>query len=296
MRFQHTLRQEVTVCGIGLHTGKTINMRLIPASRETGIVFVRTDRENVEIKATVGSVTDTAFATNLASDGVVVGTVEHLLSALAGLNIDNLYVEIDGPEVPIIDGSAFVFTQKILEAGISKQASRIPGIRIIKPIVITEGPCQIAATPYEGMRITYRIHYDHPAFGEQKMGIDITSSNFIKELAPARTFGFLKDVSLLRAKGLAKGGSLDNTILIDEENGIINKNKLRFKDEFVRHKILDAVGDFSLLGAPLYGHIWANKAGHTLNIKLLKKLLSYTDCWEMTSETFVPVQAPVVLV
>jgi len=296
MRFQYTLRQEVTVHGIGLHTGKMINMRLIPASRETGIVFVRTDRENVEIKATVGSVTDTAFATNLASDGVVVGTVEHLLSALAGLNIDNLYVEIDGPEVPIIDGSAFAFTKKILEAGISKQASRIPCIRITKPIVITEGHCQIAATPYEGMRITYRIHYDHPAFGEQKMGIDITSSNFIKELAPARTFGFLKDISLLRAKGLVKGGSLDNAIIIDEENGIINKNKLRFKDEFVRHKILDAVGDFSLLGAPLYGHIWANKAGHTLNIKLLKKLLSYTDCWEMTSETFVPQHAPVALV
>lgn len=284
MRYQHTLKQEVAISGIGLHTGKKINMRLRPAPRDTGIVFVRTDKGNLEIKACVSSVVDTTFATNLGFNGTRVGTVEHLLSALAGLNIDNLYVELDGSEVPIMDGSAFVFAQEILEAGIAKQAKKVSCIRIIKPIVMIEEPCQIAVTPYEGMKMTYRIHHNHPAFGEQKMSIDITGANFIKELAPARTFGFLKDVKLLMSKGLARGGSLDNAIVLGE-NGVLNKNKLRFKDEFVRHKILDAIGDISLLGLPIYGHIIANKTGHTLNIKFLKKLLSFTDSWEIVSET-----------
>lgn len=282
MRYQHTLKKEVVTSGVGLHTGAKSNIRLIPAPRDTGIVFVRKDKGNAEIKACVSSVTDTTFATNLASNGVTVRTVEHILSALSALNIDNLYVEIDGPEVPIMDGSAFVFTQKILEAGIAKQSKRISCLRIIKPVAIIEEPCQIAVTPYEGMRITYRIHYDHPAFREQNMGIDITGENFIKELAPARTFGFLKDIGFLRNKGLARGSSLDNTLVLGR-NGVINKGKLRFKDELVRHKILDAIGDISLLGLPIYGHIIANKSGHALNIKFLKKLLSYHDSWEIIS-------------
>ncbi|MBI4654217.1 MAG: UDP-3-O-acyl-N-acetylglucosamine deacetylase [Nitrospirae bacterium] len=288
MRSQHTLKKEVVIInGIGLHTGKNINMRLTPAPRDTGIVFIRTDKGNVEIRASINSVIETTFATNLASNGVMVGTVEHLLSTLSALNIDNLYIELDGPEVPIMDGSAVIFTQKILEAGISKQANMVSCLRIIKPVVINDGTCQIAATPYEGMRITYRVNYNHPAFREQKMSIDVTDVNFIKELAPARTFGFLKDVKFLRAKGLAKGGSLNNAIVVGD-NGIINKNKLRFKDEFVRHKILDVIGDISLLGLPIYGHIIANKAGHALNIRFLKKLLSFTDSWDLVSGSVMP--------
>lgn len=285
MRYQHTLKKEVVLSGVGLHTGAKTNIRLIPAPRDTGIVFVRTDRGNVEIRAHIDSVSDTTFATNLASNGVTVRTVEHILSTLSALNIDNLYVELDGSEVPIMDGSAFVFTQKILEAGIAKQSKRISCLRIIKPVAIVEEPCQIAVTPYEGMRITYRVHYDHPAFWEQKMGIDITGENFIKELAPARTFGFLRDIRFLRAKGLARGGSLKNTIVLGR-NGVINRGELRFKDEFVRHKILDAIGDISLLGLPIYGHIIANRSGHALNIKLLKKLLSSHDSWEIISAPF----------
>ncbi|MBI5196729.1 MAG: UDP-3-O-acyl-N-acetylglucosamine deacetylase [Nitrospirae bacterium] len=283
MRYQHTLKQEVTVSGIGLHTGRMINMRLKPAPRDTGIIFIRTDKGNAEIKACVNSVVDTIFATNLGFNGVRVGTVEHLLSALAGLNIDNLYVELDGSEVPIMDGSAFVFTQKITETGIAKQAKKISCLRIIKPFSIEEEFCQIAVMPYEGTKVTYRVHHKHPAFGEQKMSIDITGTNFIKELAPARTYGFLKDVNFLRSKGLARGGSLENALVLGE-NGLINKNKLRFKNEFVRHKILDAIGDISLLGLPIYGHIIANKAGHALNIKFIKKLLSFKDAWEIVSE------------
>lgn len=289
MRFQNTLRQEVIIKGTGLHTGREINVVLKPAPRDAGIVFIRTDKGNREIKANVRSVSDTTFATTLAADGVRVGTVEHLLSALSGLNVDNVYIELDGPEVPIMDGSAMPFVNMITKAGMAKQAKRVSCLRILEPVVVIEGTCQIAVTPYEGTRITHRVSYTHPAFGEQRMGIDITGTNFINELAPARTFGFLRDVEMLRARGLARGGSLENAIVLGDKE-VINKGKLRFRDEFVRHKILDVVGDISLLGMPLYGHIIANKSGHTLSIKLLKKILLSRRSWEIISET--PVVSP----
>lgn len=285
MRYQSTLKREVLLKGVGLHTGRAINMRLKPAPRDTGIIFIRTDKGDVEIKANVNFVSDTTFATTLASDGVKIGTVEHILSALTGLNIDNLYIEIDGPEVPIMDGSAIYFTMKALEAGIAKQAKKISCIRILKPVMISEGPCQIAVMPYEGTKITCSVNYNHPSFREQKLSIDITGTNFISQIAPARTFGFLRDVKLLRSMGLAKGGSLDNAIVVGE-NGVLNKGELRFRDEFVRHKILDALGDISLLGRPLFGHVIANRPGHSLNIKFIRKLLSFTDSWEMVSFPF----------
>jgi UDP-3-O-[3-hydroxymyristoyl] N-acetylglucosamine deacetylase len=283
MRYQNTLKEEVCLSGVGLHTGRVINMRLKPASRDTGIVFIRTDKEEAEIKAGVEFVSDTTFATNLAFNGVRIGTVEHLLSALSGLHIDNLYVEIDGPEVPIMDGSAFYFAKKILDDGIiAKQAKRVAVMKIIKPIVITEGMRQIGVFPYDGTRITSSVNYNHPAFMEQKFSIDITKTSFVNEIAPARTFGFLKDVKMLRAKGLARGGSLDNAIVVGDR-GVLNKGALRFQNEFVRHKILDIIGDFSLLKQTIYGHIIANRTGHTLNIKLLRKILMYKDCWETLS-------------
>ncbi|HLA49645.1 MAG TPA: UDP-3-O-acyl-N-acetylglucosamine deacetylase [Thermodesulfovibrionia bacterium] len=283
MRYQNTFKSEVLIRGIGLHSGRTINMRLKPAPRDTGIVFVRKDKKSVEVNASVNSVADTTFATNLAFDGARVGTVEHLLSALAGLNIDNLRVELDGPEVPIMDGSALYFTHKILEVGIARQAKKVSCIRILKPIVITEGHCQIAVVPYEGTKISCSVNYNHPLFEEQKLSIDVTGINFIKEIAPARTFGFLRDVRMLRLNGFAKGGSLDNAIVVGE-NGVLNKGELRFKDEFVRHKILDIIGDFSLLGYPVYGHIIAHRPGHFLNVKFLRKLLLSADSWEIISD------------
>ncbi|MBI4844419.1 MAG: UDP-3-O-acyl-N-acetylglucosamine deacetylase [Nitrospirae bacterium] len=290
MRLQNTIKKEIYLEGKGLHTGLTIKLRLRPAPRDTGVVFVRTDKGNVEIKASVSSVSDTAFATTLSSNGVRVGTVEHLLSAFSGLNVDNVYVDINGPEVPVMDGSAIAFVSSILEAGIAQQAKTISCIRIYKPIVVMEGPSQIAITPYEGTKITYRLYYTHPAFGEQKMGIDIYRNSFIDELAPARTFGFLSDVEKLRARGLARGGSLENAIVLGQSD-IINKNMLRYEDEFVRHKILDLVGDISLLGVPVYGHIIANKSGHTMNIKLLQKILLSRDSWEIVSEPTVKLSA-----
>jgi UDP-3-O-[3-hydroxymyristoyl] N-acetylglucosamine deacetylase len=283
MRHQNTLKEEVKISGVGLHTGRTITMKLKPAPRDTGIVFIRTDKNNGIVKAGVEFVADTTFATNLFFNGIKAGTVEHVLSALAGLNIDNLYVELDGSEVPIMDGSAYYFVKKILKDGIiARQAKTVSCIRIIKPIVVSEGVRQIAVVPYEGLRITCSVNYNHPLFSEQKCSIDLTGSNFIKEIAPARTFGFIKDVKMLRNMGLAKGGSLDNAIVVGN-NGLLNKGALRYKNEFVRHKILDIIGDLSLLGYNILGHVIANRTGHSLNIKLLRKILVYKDSWEIVS-------------
>jgi UDP-3-O-[3-hydroxymyristoyl] N-acetylglucosamine deacetylase len=286
MRLQNTLQDEILINGQGLHSGRSINMRLRPAPSNTGVVFIRTDKGNVRIKASIGSVSDTTFATTLSSEGVRIGTVEHLLAAFAGLNVDNVYVEINGPEVPIMDGSSYPFVSRIMECGIAKQEKAVSYIRILAPVVVMEGHSQIAITPYEGTRITYRLFYTHPAFGEQKMGIDISTMAFVNELAPARTFGFLRDVEMLKSRGLAQGGSLDNAIVLDEKE-VINSSLLRFKDEFVRHKILDAVGDISLIGLPIYGHIIANKSGHTLHIKLLRKILLLRDSWEIITPSVV---------
>jgi UDP-3-O-[3-hydroxymyristoyl] N-acetylglucosamine deacetylase len=279
MRYKNTLEKEVFIRGVGLHSGRMINMRLRPAPRNTGIVFFRKDAGNVQIPAGINNVVDTTFATNLASQGVKVGTVEHILSALAALNIDNLYIDLDGPEIPILDGSAHYFAQKILEAGIARQAERISCIRVLRPIVLKEGPCQIAVVPYEGTKVSCTVNYNHPLFDEQRMSVDITGTNFINEIAPARTFGFLRDVRMLRSRGLAKGGSLNNAIVVGE-NGVINKGELRFRDEFVRHKILDTIGDISLLGYPIYGHIITFRSGHSLNVKFLRKVLLSADSWE----------------
>jgi len=286
MRLQNTLKNEISVLGKGLHTGRDICMRLRPAPRDTGIVFIRTDKGDASIKASVHCVSDTTFATTLMSDGIRVGTVEHLLAAFAGLSIDNVFVELDGPEVPIMDGSALPFVSRIIEAGISKQAKSVTCIRILEPVVIDEGPSQIAIVPYDGTKVTYRLYYTHPAFGEQKMEIDITRSQFISELAPARTFGFLRDVEMLKSRGLARGGSLENAIVLGDKD-VINGGKIRFKNEFVRHKILDAVGDMSLLGYPMFGHILANKSGHTLHIKLLRKIVMRRDAWEFVTPAVV---------
>lgn len=282
MRFQRTIKQEVSFEGIGLHTGNHVNVQLKPAPRDTGIIFHRKDK-NVMIRAHVGAVSDTAFATSLGSNGTRIKTVEHILAAISGLGIDNLLIELDGSEIPILDGSSTELIDVILKGGIAKQGKKRPYMRIIKPVLFEDGHSEIAAFPYDSRRLTYRIHFNHHLLGEQMLSIELTEENFIKEVAPARTFGFLKDVEYLKANGLAKGGSLDNAIVLGD-NGILNKSGLRFKDEFVRHKMLDFIGDLSLIGFPVYGHIMANKAGHSTNIKFIKKLLSSTDCWEIVSD------------
>ena len=282
MRLQRTLKEKVSFEGIGLHTGRYSKVHLKPAPRDTGIIFIRTDKE-LAIKASIGSVTDTAFSTTLGYNGIKIRTVEHILAVLAGLGIDNLTIEINGPEIPILDGSSMELTSLILKGGIAKQSKKRPYIRITNPVVLTDGHAEIAAFPHNGIHITYRIHFNHYLLGEQNLSLELTEESFAMEIAPARTFGFLKDVEYLKAQGFARGGSFDNAIILGE-SGILNSTGLRFKDEFVRHKILDLIGDLSLSGFPIYGHIIANKSGHTTNMKFLKKLLSHPDYWELVSE------------
>ncbi len=287
MRFQRTLKREVCFDGIGLHTGRHAKVCLKPAQRDSGIVFIRTDK-GVVIKASVGSVTDTTFSTTLGYNGVTIRTVEHLLAALSGLGIDNLIIEVSGPEIPILDGSSMELVSLIIKGGIAKQAQKRPFLRITSPIVFNEGQTEIVAFPNSRRLITYKIHFNHHLLGEQKMSLEITEENFVKEIASARTFGFLKDVEYLKANGFAKGGSFENAIILGKD-GILNSSGLRFKDEFVRHKILDLIGDFSLIGFPIHAHIVVSKSGHTANLKFLKKLLVHRYCWEAAPE--MPLQA-----
>lgn len=286
MRLQRTIKKEVTFQGIGLHTGKYATVKLKPASRDTGIVFCRVDRSAI-IRANVTSVVDTAFATTVGyvngSDIVKIKTVEHLLAAASGLGIDNLIVEVDGPEIPVLDGSSTRIVGIILDAGIAKQGKKMSFIKITRPIVYEDVHSRIVALPYNGRRMSYHINFGHHILGQQEITLDINEESFIEEIAPARTFGFLNDVEKLRANGLAKGGSLDNAVIVGD-NGVLNNSGLRFENEFVRHKVLDAIGDLSLLGFPIYGHIMLQKAGHTANINFLKKIMLSVDSYEMVSE------------
>ncbi|KKL16388.1 hypothetical protein LCGC14_2496080 [marine sediment metagenome] len=282
MRLQRTIKKELAFSGVGLHTGREVNMRLKPAPRDSGIVFMRTDK-GVNINASVTEVSDTAFATTLGNGKGKIRTVEHLLAATSGLGIDNLHVEIDGPEVPILDGSAVGFVRALKDCGLARQASNRPYLRITKPVVFREGQIEIAVMPYEGRRISYQIDFDHSMLGRQQMDIEVDETTFATEIAPARTFGFLKDVEYLQSMGLAKGGSLDNAILLDDK-GVVNSTGLRFEDEFIRHKVLDFIGDTSLAGFPIYGHFIVSRSGHSTNVKFLKHLLSSPDCWELVTE------------
>ncbi|HHN65350.1 MAG TPA: UDP-3-O-acyl-N-acetylglucosamine deacetylase [Nitrospirae bacterium] len=283
MRLQRTIKNIITFSGVGLHTGRHATVTLKPAPRDTGIVFIRTDRKTV-IKASINSVVDTAFATTIGYNGTRIKTVEHLLSAVNGLGIDNLIIEVDGPEIPILDGSSSELVTIILKAGIAKQGKRRAYIRITQPIVHEDGHSSIMAVPYNGRKFSYTLQFKHAVFKYQTLSLELDEERFITDVAPARTFGFLKQVELLRANGLAKGGSMDNAVVIDEK-GVLNASGLRFADEFVRHKILDLIGDLALLGYPIYGHIIAERAGHSSHIKFLKKLISSPHCWEFLSQS-----------
>jgi UDP-3-O-[3-hydroxymyristoyl] N-acetylglucosamine deacetylase len=283
MRLQRTIKNETTFSGIGLHTGKYAVVRLKPAPRDKGIVFYRVDKGAI-IKAGISSVIDTAFSTTIGFEGVKIRTIEHLMAALAGLGIDNLYVEVDGPEIPILDGSSTEIAGMLLKAGIAKQGKKLPYIKITRPVVYEDAHAKIAALPYDGRRLSYFINFGHRAVGSQELSIDISEETFVRDIAPARTFGFLRDVERLMANGLAKGGSLDNAVIIGDD-GVLNETGLRFEDEFVRHKILDCIGDLSIIGYPIEGYIILEKSGHTANINFLKKLIASADCYSLISET-----------
>ena len=282
---QRTLKNEIRASGVGLHTGNKVVLTLRPAPANHGIVFHRVDLNPVvSIPAQAENVGDTTLSTTLFSPddpSVRVSTVEHLLSALAGLGIDNLIVELNAAEVPIMDGSAGPFVFLIQSAGIEEQAAAKRFIKITKPLTVEDGDKTATFRPFDGFRITFGIDFDHPVFEKQflKTSVDFSQAAFIREVSRARTFGFMHEIEYLRSKGLAKGGSVDNAIVIDKYR-ILNEDGLRYDDEFVKHKVLDAVGDLYLLGAPLIGEYEAFKSGHGLNNQVVRALLKRSDCWE----------------
>lgn len=279
---QRTLKNTIRATGVGLHSGEKVYLTLKPAPVDHGIVFRRVDLDPVvDIQAKATNVGETTMSTTLVQDGVRVDTVEHLLSAMAGLGIDNAIVELSAQEVPIMDGSAGPFVFLIQSAGIAEQSKAKRFIRIKKRIEVREGDKIASFVPYNGFKVTFEIEFDHPAFKEsaQKASLDFSSTSFVKEVSRARTFGFMKDIEFLRSKNLALGGSVNNAIVVDEYR-VLNEDGLRYDDEFVKHKILDAVGDLYLLGHSLMGEFIGFKSGHGLNNKLLRALELQTDAWE----------------
>ncbi len=279
---QRTLKNVIRATGVGLHTGKKIYLTLRPAAADTGIVFRRVDlSEPVEIQARPENVGDTRLSTTLVQDGVKISTVEHLLSAFAGLGIDNAYVDVSAPEVPIMDGSAGPFVFLLQSAGVEEQNSPKRFIRIRRKVVVKEGDKYASFEPFNGFKVSFAIDFDHPAFTEQtrSAAVDFSSTSFVKEISRARTFGFLRDVEALRERNLALGGSMDNAVVVDDFR-VLNDDGLRYEDEFVKHKILDAIGDLYLLGHSLIGAFTGYKSGHALNNKLLKALMADESAWE----------------
>ncbi|HEY3699103.1 MAG TPA: UDP-3-O-acyl-N-acetylglucosamine deacetylase [Spongiibacteraceae bacterium] len=282
---QRTLRNAIRATGVGLHMGEKVYLTLRPAPINTGIVFRRTDLSPaVEIPATAERVGDTMLSTTLIHGDVRVSTIEHLMSALAGLGIDNCYVELSAPEVPIMDGSAAPFVFLIQSAGIEEQKAPKQFIRIKRPVTIKDGDKEASFLPFAGFKMSFTIDFDHPVFRDRNSHaeIDFSKTSFVKEVSRARTFGFLHEFEHLRSKGLVRGGSLDNAVVVDGYR-IVNEDGLRYEDEFVKHKILDAIGDIYLLGHSLVGEYRAFKSGHALNNMAVRALLAERDAWELVT-------------
>ena len=282
---QRTLKNTIRATGVGLHSGDKVYLTLRPAPADTGIIFCRTDLDPVvEIPALAENVGDTTLSTTLIKDGVRIDTVEHLLSAMAGLGIDNAYVELSAAEVPIMDGSAGPFVFLIQSAGIQEQEVAKKFIRIKRPVIVEEEDKWARFEPFDGFKVSFSISFDHPVFRNRKQeaAIDFSTTSFVKEVSRARTFGFMRDFEFLRSQNLAQGGSMDNAIVVDDFR-ILNEDGLRYDDEFVKHKVLDAIGDLYLLGNSLIGEFKAHKSGHGLNNKVLRALIADTDAWEVAT-------------
>ena len=272
-----TISAAVGIEGIGLHSGIYTKVELHPAPAGSGLTFVRTDLNDLRIPALQACTTALDYATTVGKDDVSIGTVEHLLSAVFAYGITDLDIHIDGPEVPIVDGSALPFIHLLDAAGIRTLGMTVSALRITRPIELTEGTKSIRITPAQRLSIRYKIDFNHPLIGKESMQFQLDGESFARRIAPARTFGFLREVEQLRAAGLARGGSVENCIVLDDQ-GVVN-GALRFRDEFVRHKILDLLGDLALLGRPLLGEITASRAGHAMHSRLVEAILKSPDCW-----------------
>ncbi len=278
--FQRTIAEKVSCTGVGLHSGAPTQLTLHPARANTGIVFVRTDLgEPVEIPAASAEVASTALATTLGRGAATVGTVEHLLAALFGLEIDNVRIEIDGPELPVMDGSSAPFVYLIRSAGIFDQREPRRVLRIRRKIEVVDGDRRISIEPAREFRVSYAVDFEHPAIRRQQLAFGpLTAERFEREISAARTFGFLREVRDLWDHGFARGGSLDNTVVLDDEK-VVNPDGLRWPDEFVRHKVLDLCGDLALLGASVHGHVRAERGGHAMHQRLVSAILGDPDAW-----------------
>jgi UDP-3-O-[3-hydroxymyristoyl] N-acetylglucosamine deacetylase len=279
---QRTLKSVVRATGVGLHSGAKVEIGLRPAAENTGLVFSRTDIAGApQARASADTVIDTRLSTCIALGGARISTIEHLMSAFAGLGIDNAYVDVGGPEVPIMDGSAAPFVFLIQSAGIEEQKAAKQFVRVLRSVEVRDGDKWARLEPYHGFRVRFTIEYEHPVFssGQQSVEVDFARTSYIREVSRARTYGFTQDVESMRAQGLALGGSLDNAIVMDEYR-VLNSDGLRYDDEFVKHKILDAIGDLYLLGYPLIGAYSGHKSGHALNNLLLRRLLDESDAYE----------------
>ncbi len=282
---QRTLKNVIRATGVGLHTGEKVYLTLRPAPVDTGIVFIRTDLDElVSLRAHAENVGDTTMATSLTNGDVEISTVEHLMSAFAGLGIDNAYVDVSAPELPIMDGSAAPFVFLLQSAGAEEQPAPKKFVRIKKTVSYARGDATVELRPYDGFRIEYTLFYDHPVFRKHKKSacVEFSTMAFVKEVSRARTFGFLADYEKLRSMNLARGGSLDNAVVVDDYR-ILNDEGLRLEDEFVKHKILDAIGDLYLLGHSMIGAFSGHKSGHGTNNALLRKLLAEKDAFEIVT-------------
>lgn len=280
MFLQKTIRSRTVVKGIGVHSGKPCTLTFLPAPANTGVHFVRADLPNKpSLRVIADNVSATGNATTLGGAQFSVATVEHCLSALSALRIDNLFIELDGPEIPICDGSAQDFLAALHRVGLVEQDQPRKYCYVTQAVYFSEGEKQAYVVPYHGLRLTVTIDFPHPVIGKQKIDLDINDQSFTRELASARTFGFIKDVEMLKSRGLAFGASLENAIGLDDQ-GVANPEGLRFPDEFVRHKALDALGDLVTLGMPLMGHVVLHKAGHDVMNKLVRKVIESTQCYK----------------
>ncbi len=279
MRNQQTLAAAVTCSGVGLHSGQPVTITLRPAPPDTGVVFVsRNGNVSSSLSASIEHCVPTELCTAIRANGFQVKTIEHVLAALSGLNVDNVYVDVSATEVPVMDGSAGPFVRLIQSVGVISQNRKQPFLKIMAPLEVSEGSKRVWIEPSSTPRITYSIHYDHPLINTQTYVHDCSAGAFENHIAEARTFGFLHEVQALWARGLGQGGTLDNTVVLSKD-GIVNESGLRFLDEFVRHKVLDLIGDFSLLGMPFIGHIVAERSGHALHTRLVQQILEQPDKW-----------------
>lgn len=282
--WQHTVKKNISFAGVGLHSGKVTHLTVKAAPINSGIRFVRTDQSDTPlVPASMCKVHDTQLATTLAEGDTLVGTTEHLLSALAGLGIDNAMIELDGDEVPIMDGSAAPFVL-LLKKNKYRQKARRLMMKITKEILYSQGDIEVRVRPHNGFKVTCKIDFDHPVIQDQSYTLEVEPATYMKEISSARTFGFLEQVEFLRANGKALGGSLDNAVVIDQD-GVVNAEGLRFGDEFARHKVLDLIGDLALLGCPILGHVQTNKAGHTQHVAFMEALAAQPECWQLIDRT-----------